>query len=88
LFLILGIPSSGATVNRDMLPAFIGFLSDWLPFAQYIDLTRASAYLGTGVARPLLILSAWAALGAGLLVMAVFRDRRSRITASDPPATA
>jgi hypothetical protein len=84
--LIVGIPSSGATVNRDMLPAFIGFLSDWLPFAQFINLARASAYLGSGIARPLLVLSAWAALGAGLLVMAGFRDRRSRITTSDPPA--
>ncbi|MFC5728119.1 MULTISPECIES: ABC transporter permease [Nocardioides] len=82
--LILGIPSSGGTVSGDMLPASIGWLNDVLPFAQLIDATRASAYAsGAGLARPLLILSAWAIAGIALLLWAAWRSRTGA-TASPP----
>jgi hypothetical protein len=75
--LVLGIPSSGGTVNGDMLPAAIGWLNDVLPFAQFIDATRASAYAsGAGLARPLLILAAWAVAGAALVGWTARRARR------------
>ena len=75
--LVLGIPSSGGTVNGDMLPAAIGWLNDVLPFAQFIDATRASAYASdAGLARPLLILAAWAVAGAALVGWTARRARR------------
>ena len=76
--LILGIPSSGATVNGDMLSGFIRWLNAILPFAQFVDITRASAYFGNnGLLKPLLILLAWAAAGGLLLTAALIRSRRS-----------
>jgi hypothetical protein len=66
--LILGIPSAGATVNADMLPTVLRWLHQVLPFGQFIEVARASAFFGGhGLARPLAILICWAA-GAGLLL--------------------
>ena len=67
--LILGIPTSGATVNADMLPTPLRWLHDVLPFGQFIEVFRASGYFGGhGVVRPLLILLAWAAAGAAMVI--------------------
>ena len=66
--LILGIPSSGATVNADMLPTGLRWLHDVLPFGQFIEAARADAYFGNhGLVRPVIILAAWGA-GAALLL--------------------
>ncbi|BBH69938.1 hypothetical protein ACTI_66230 [Actinoplanes sp. OR16] len=66
--LILGIPTSGATVNADMLPAPLGWLHRVLPFGQFIEAARASAFFGGhGLAKPLTVLVAWA-VGAALLL--------------------
>ena len=74
--LILGIPSSGATVNGDMLPGLIRWRNAFLPFAQFVDVTRASAYFSShGLAAPLLLLCVWAAAGALLLFWASARAR-------------
>ncbi len=74
--LILGIPSAGATVNGDMLPGPVRWLNSFLPFAQFVDITRSSAYFGGhGLLRPLLILLAWTVTGAALLVLALVRSR-------------
>jgi hypothetical protein len=80
--LVLGIPSSGGTVNGDMLPLAVRWLNDVLPFAQFIDAARATGYASdTGVARPLIVLSAWAVAGAGLLAWTSRRLRRAAATA-------
>jgi hypothetical protein len=83
--LILGIPSSGATVNGDMLPGFIRGLNSVLPFAQFVDITRASAYFdGRGIGEPLLILMAWTTAGAALLAVArrrISQTNRTKETA-------
>jgi len=77
--LILGIPSSGGTVNADMLPGFIGWLNSFLPYSQFINAARASAYQSdTNLLRPLLILGAWAAVGGALLAWTAMRVRVSR----------
>jgi hypothetical protein len=69
--LILGIPTSGATVNADMLPMPLRWLHDVLPFGQFVEVFRASAYFGGhGVVRPLLVLLAWGAAGAAVVVWA------------------
>lgn len=63
--LILGIPSAGATLNADMLPPFVRALNQFLPFAQLIDATRATAYfLGEGSLKPIVILTVWMLLSA------------------------
>jgi hypothetical protein len=65
---ILGIPTSGATVNADMFPTGVRWLHDVLPFGQFVEAARASAYFGNhGLARPLIILVAWTVAAALLL---------------------
>ncbi|GAA3939186.1 hypothetical protein GCM10022383_16500 [Microbacterium soli] len=75
--LILGIPSSGATVNADMLPSGVRWIGRWHPFAQFISLVRADVYLDASSGRPLAILLSWAALGAVLLILRALREKRS-----------
>ncbi len=76
--LILGIPTSGATVNADMLPPALHWLHSVLPLGQFIDTARASAYLHTtSVTRPLLGLVVWAATGAALLALAARKARHT-----------
>jgi hypothetical protein len=66
--LILGIPTSGATVNADMLPTPLRWLHEVLPFGQFVEVFRASAYFGDhGLVRPLLVLLAWVAVGAAVV---------------------
>jgi hypothetical protein len=77
--LVLGVPSAGGTVSGDMLPGFIRALHSFLPFAQYLEAARASAYFnGAGIVTPLVILVAWAALGGGLLLIAAGLAARAR----------
>lgn len=83
--LILGLPTAGGTVNADMLPGPGRFLNAFLPFAQFVDLTRAEAYFsGHGTVRPLLTLLAWAAAGAALLAWSVRRGRTRTPEAARP----
>lgn len=85
--LVLGIPSSGGTVNADMLPPFIAWLHSVLPFGQFIEATRSIAYFnGQGAAKPLAIVTAWALVGAGLLVLAHRRSRASLVRAVEGAA--
>lgn len=75
--LILGIPSAGATVSGDMLPGFVRWLNSFMPLAQFIDAARASAYLGSNnLVVPVLVLTAWAMAGIGLIGAAALNARR------------
>lgn len=81
--LVLGVPSAGGTVSGDMLPGFVGWLNAFMPFAQFVDVTRASAYFdGNGLARPLLILLGWVVVGAGVVFLAHVRLRSAASTAA------
>lgn len=81
--LVLGVPSSGGTVSGDMLPGFIRWLHSFMPFAQYLEAARSTAYFGgAGLVGPLLILLLWAALGGGLLILAAVLARRARAAAA------
>ncbi|WP_461695358.1 hypothetical protein [Streptomyces sp. DT18] len=88
--LILGVPTSGGTVSGDMLPGFGRALHTVLPFARFLDLTRAEAYFGGhGALAPLLALLGWAAAGAGALLGAELWTRGSARPKPDkvlPPA--
>ncbi|XVU26841.1 carboxypeptidase regulatory-like domain-containing protein [Actinoplanes sp. CA-054009] len=75
--LLLGLPTSGGTVNADMLPTGLRWLHDVLPFGQFIEIARSSAYFGNhGLARPLTILLAWVVAAAALLAWAARPPKR------------
>ncbi|OAH11735.1 hypothetical protein [Streptomyces jeddahensis] len=72
--LILGIPTAGGSVPPDMLPAALGALHQMLPFGQFIDLVRSSAYFGGhDTVRPLITLLGWIAAAATLFTFAARR---------------
>lgn len=91
--LIIGIPTAGATVSADMLPGFMRWLDSFVPFAQFIDIARASLYFDNhGLVRPLLILIGWTLLGAVLMFAAAARGKRTARRAATvlhetPPAS-
>lgn len=75
--LVLQLPSAGATVPADMLPAVLRWLNGVMPLAQYIDLARSSAYFGDhGLVGPLLALIGWLLLGAALMTASHLQARR------------
>jgi hypothetical protein len=76
--LILGVPSSGGTVSADLLPTPFHYLSDALPLAQGVDLTRGVAYFhNADTTRPALVMVLWVALAAGTVGIAWRRGRQS-----------
>lgn len=75
LMVLLGNPFSGASSAPEMLPEPVGAIGQLLPPGAGTTLLRSVAYFdGHGAAAPLLILSAWAALG--LAAVAVGGRRR------------
>lgn len=80
LMVLLGNPFSGASSAPEMLPEPVGAIGQLLPPGAGTTLLRSVAYFdGHGAAAPLLILSAWAALG----LAAVAVGGRRRATATD-----
>jgi hypothetical protein len=74
--LILCVPSSGGTIPADLLPTPFRYLSDGLPLAQGVDLTRSLAYFhNADAARPMLVLLLWVALSAATVGVAWQRSR-------------
>jgi hypothetical protein len=72
--LVVGVPSAGGTVPPDLLPVGLRYLSDVLPLAQGVRVTRSVAYFhGDALLAPTLILAAWAAVA--LIALAFARDR-------------
>ncbi|SIR73166.1 ABC transporter permease [Microbacterium sp. RURRCA19A] len=67
LFVILGIPASGAAVPIDMIPQFFQFLHNGLPTSGALEGLRRVVYFdGQGVMRDISILVLWALIGIGL----------------------
>jgi hypothetical protein len=90
--LVVGTPSAGATITPDLLPTGLRYLSDVLPMAQAVKVTRDVAYFdGAGAGLPTLILLLWGAFAALIVSFAWFRQpsRRhtSASTAIDPRVT-
>ncbi|MEV4345706.1 carboxypeptidase regulatory-like domain-containing protein [Actinoplanes sp. NPDC049596] len=76
--LLLGLPTAGGTVNADMLPTVLRWLHNVLPFGQFIEVARSSAYFGGhGLGRPLAVLIAWVVAAAALLAWAARPPRPS-----------
>ncbi|GAA4864279.1 DUF3533 domain-containing protein [Kitasatospora terrestris] len=74
IFVVLGNPSAGGVFPPPLLPAFWRAIGAWIPNGAGTDVARSIAYLGsTGIAVPLLVLAAWAAVGVGVTFLAVLR---------------
>jgi hypothetical protein len=71
VFVILGNASSGGPFARPLLPGFWSTIGGVLPPGASVDLARSALFFdGAGIAGPILVLVAWMALGA-LLVLAL-----------------
>jgi hypothetical protein len=69
--LILNVPSSGGTASPDLLPTPFRYLSDALPLAQAVDVTRSVAYFhNADITQPTLLLLLWAAITVGTVAIA------------------
>ena len=86
-FVLLGNPLSGLASGPEFLPSGWGAFGQALPPGATATLLRANAYFdGAGAARPLTVLTCWAA--AGLLLVALSTLRTRRAPASAQPAGA
>ena len=61
-FVVLGNTSSGGAVSPPLLPAPFAFISQWLPSGATVNSLRDAIYFsGDQHARPIMVLTAWAA---------------------------
>jgi hypothetical protein len=66
--LIFSVPSAGATMMPDLLPAVFRYLSNVLPLAQAVKITRSVAYFGgADTLAPILISLVW--IGIAFIVI-------------------
>jgi hypothetical protein len=95
--LILNVPSAGGTVPPDLLPTGLRFLSNVLPFAQGVKITRSVAYFdGAELLAPTVILMGWALVALTALLVTSKKNRPTKknqpldnpqsggVTAADP----
>lgn len=72
--LVVGVPSAGGTIPPDLLPTGLRYLSDVLPLAQGVRVTRSVAYFhGADLLAPTMILVAWAVVALIGLIFARYR---------------
>jgi hypothetical protein len=77
LFVLLGIPTSSATVPVDMVPGFFRFLHPVLPPGNAVDAMRSIGYFdGRQLGRPTAVLCTWVAFGAMLIVLGYLMELR------------
>jgi hypothetical protein len=85
LALILSVPSSGGTVNPDLLPTPFRDLSSVLPLAQAVKITRSVAYFhDAAITRPTLLLGLWTTAAAATVAIAWQRQQSRARTAAAP----
>ncbi|HEX5618683.1 MAG TPA: hypothetical protein VFX51_09695 [Solirubrobacteraceae bacterium] len=69
LFIPLGQSAAGGALGSDLVPSFFGALSDALPVGASQSALRGAVYFdGAGTTVPLLVLAAWAAVGAAVVL--------------------
>ena len=79
LALLVGNPLSGLTGAPEMLPRGWGDAGQWLPQGATATLLRSTAdFSGAGASTALLVLTSWASVGAGLVIIAALRRPGSR----------
>jgi hypothetical protein len=80
VFLFIGSPASGNGTAPELLPNVWRQIGRYLPLgANGSSLRNTSYFDGNAVIKPLLVLSAYVLLGAGLVVVADVRGRRARM---------
>ncbi|WP_329579883.1 carboxypeptidase regulatory-like domain-containing protein [Streptomyces sp. NBC_01361] len=88
LFIVISIPTSGGAVPAPLMPGFFQGLHAVMPLANAVDALRGVVYFGgAGVLKPVLVLCAWIAAGAGLLGLDFLRHRRAAVreAVAEPP---
>ncbi|MFF2327151.1 MULTISPECIES: carboxypeptidase regulatory-like domain-containing protein [unclassified Streptomyces] len=88
LFIVMSIPTSGGAVPSPLMPRFYQHVHAVMPLANAVDALRGFLYFdGAGTLKPILVLCAWIALGAGLLAVDYWRHRRASdgSTVAEPP---
>jgi hypothetical protein len=69
LFIPLGMSAAGGALGSDLVPGFFGALSGALPAGAAQSALRGAVYFdGAGTTVPLLVLAAWAAVGAAIVL--------------------
>ncbi|MGW0633267.1 carboxypeptidase regulatory-like domain-containing protein [Streptomyces sp. NPDC002758] len=77
LFVLLGVPSSGAAVPVQLVPGFFAFWHPILPMGNAADALRSVSYFGNSqLLRPTVVLYAWIAAGATLILLGYLRHQR------------
>ena len=67
-------------MSPDVLPTPFRYLSDVMPLAQAVKITRGVTYFhNADLTRPTLLLLLWAAIAVGTLAAARLRQTRSRL---------
>ncbi len=89
LFILLGVPTSGAAVPVQLVPGVFRFLHPILPMGNIVDAVRSVDYFGNSqLLRPTAVLCAWIVVGAVLIVLGHLREqRRAAREAAEQPLT-
>lgn len=79
--LLVGNPLSGLNSAPELLPSGWGQVGQWLPQGANATLLRSTAFFdGAGGTVPIVVLTCWALLGVGLIVIAALRQRGNAAT--------
>jgi hypothetical protein len=85
LALLLGNPLSGLSSAPELLPSGWGALGQWLPQGANATLLRSTAFFaGAGATVAIVVLSCWAVVGTGLVVIAAVRNGEKGTAAHSP----
>jgi hypothetical protein len=89
LFILLGVPTSGAAVPVQLVPGLFGFFHPILPMGNGIDSLRSIDYFGDNqLLRPTAVLCAWIVAGAALILLGRLKQRRrTEQEAAEQPMT-
>jgi len=77
LFILLGVPTSGGAVPLQLVPGVFRFFHPILPMGNGIDALRSVDYFGgSQLLRPTVVLCAWLAAGAVLILFGYLKQQR------------
>ncbi|MFE2427544.1 carboxypeptidase regulatory-like domain-containing protein [Streptomyces sp. NPDC059373] len=83
LFVLLSIPSSGGAIPYQMVPGFFRALHPIMPLGNLIEALHGLFYFdGKGMLLPTLVLCAWLVVGAALIAVGGFLERRKAAEAT------
>ena len=87
VIILLDLISSGGPAGGTILPDVYRWMSPWMPAGQLNSALRGTLYFGgEGVAFPVLVISAWLAVGLLLVIISGFVRRPVAESAAAPAA--